>query len=195
VSEAGQLVDALGPALTADDPILRALLTVIGDELDLVADVVRDRPGYPGWSLIGDLTRTRSVAWLLQWTGVRYRDDLTLEQNRARGSSRGEARRTTPDYITAVTREFLSGNRHVELTERLGGNARAIKVRVYAAELTASQASLTDALRRAMPWTFKLTLEVAAGWTYDQMAAQEATFNALKADFATFDAVSYHLLS
>lgn len=190
--------DALGPAMRRGDDdqwLLLKLVKAVGDRLAPVDELVSDRPGYPGWSLAGDLDRTPFVGALGMFVGVRYRGDLTDAENRQRIRDRPESRRGTPGYIRAVAREHLTGARRVELFERDGGHHRHIRVRVFAADLAApDEAALTAALERAIPWRFKLTVDVAVGWTVDQLTANVATVDDLTADFATVDDVTYHQL-
>lgn len=186
------LAGLLGPALreqVAD--VGQDALEAIGGELDRVAGYVSDRPGYPGGSLATDLNRSPSIAWLLQWPGVRYRDDLDVAANRARGRSRRESTRGTVEHLQAVAQEYLGGSKRVEITERHGGDSRAVRVRVFAAELVGTVTDLEAALNRALSWTITLTLEVAAGQSYAQLKATGDTYAQLKAQYPTIAQMTY----
>lgn len=189
--------DGLGPAMRRGDDdewLLLKLVKVLGDRLAPVDELVSDRPGYPGWSLAGDLNRTPFVGALGMFVGVRYRGDLTEAENRQRIRDRPESRRGTPGYIRAVAREHLIGGKRVELYERDGGHHRHVRIRVFAADLADDETRLQAALKRALPWRYKLTLDVAVGWTVDQLTANVATVDDLTAMFDTVDEVTYHQL-
>lgn len=210
-AEVGRLQHNLGPAFrAAAGGLLDVVLEELGAELQDIADVVRDRPGYPGWSLVGDLDRTPGVAlpWLLQFVGVQYRADLDDATNRARGRERPESSRGTPAHLRAVARDYLTGGHgRIELYERLGGSRR-LTLRVYHAELVGGASLpavdphgglintaglLEAALNRALPWTLRLTVEVVEGQSYDQLTATGLTYDQLAAKYATYDAMTYSL--
>jgi hypothetical protein len=195
-AEASVLRSSLGPRLLEGDGaahVLGDLLTVIGGELDTLATIVRDRPGYPGWSVVGDIERSPSVAWLLQWVGVQYRTGLSEEENRARGRDRPESRRGTPAHLKAVAAEYLSGASRVELYERWGGLSTHVLLRVYAAELIGGDPTeMTKALLRTVPWPLKLTVQVVVGWSYAQAGAADATYAAALTHFPSYASTTYH---
>ena len=187
------MAHSLGPTFTKlAGPVLRSLLKIAGDALDPLERLVRDEPGYPGWSLAGDLDKTPSLAWLLQWVGVTYRDELSSSSNRDSGRLRPEMQRGTPGHFMAVAREHLSGAKKVEIYERYGGNKRAVLVRVYAAELVGTQTSLETALRRTKPWTIQLAVEVVTGWSYDQARTAYPTYAGKLAALPTYNDTTYH---
>lgn len=193
------LYDGLGPALRQGDDaqwVMLKLLDVPGSRLQPVDDLVRDRPGSPGWAVAADLDRTAFLPWLLQWVGVVHRPELTDTENRARGRNRPESRRGTVAYIRAIAEEFLSGDRRVEVDERYLGASRDVRVRIYGQEIAAgvTEARIEAALNAAIPWTFTLVFEVAAGWTFQQLADQRpgATLADLAAEFDTLADIGYH---
>lgn len=188
------LYDGLGPALRQGDDqrwVLLSLLDAPGQRLDEVDAVLRDRPGSPGWAIAADLDRTPFLPWLMQWVGVVHRPELTPAGNRDRARRRPESKRGTVGYIRAVAREHLTGDKRVEVYERWEGDARAVRVRVFASEVDGPD-RLEVALLDATPWTIKLTFEVAVGWSLQQLHDAHATLQDIADEFDTLTDIAYH---
>lgn len=190
------LYDALGPALRQGDDqqwVLLSLLDAPGRRLDEVDDVVRDRPGSPGWAVAADLERTPFLPWLMQWVGVVHRPELSAAENRERARLRPESKRGTVGHFQAVAREYLTGDRRVEVYERYGGDTRALAVRVFGHEVV-DEDRLTAALMAAKPWTIHLTVEVVAGWSLQQLHDQRpgADLQDIADEFDTLADLGYH---
>lgn len=188
------LYDGLGPALREGDDeqwVMLSLLDAPGSRLQPVDDLVRDKPGSPGWAVAGDLDRTVFLPWLLQWVGVVHRPELSDVENRARGRLRPESRRGTVGHYRAVAQEYLTGDKRVEFYERWEGDSRAVRVRVFASEAPDPD-RLEAALLAATPWSITLTFEVAFGWSLQQLSDAHATLQDIADEFDTLADIAYH---
>jgi hypothetical protein len=194
---AAAIYDALGPTLRDGDDqggwLMLLLLEAGNRAIAAIEDLVRDNGDTPGWTVAADLDVTPAAAlpWLGQWVGLRPRPELDPDTQRSRIRDRPEWRRGTPAYFLAVAREYLTGNKHVELYERDAGNPHHARVRVFAVEVP-DEPRLQAAMTLASGW-IKLNVEVVAGQTYDQLAATHPGYDELPATFPTYDVMTYSL--
>lgn len=144
------------------DPIVGAL-TSQHDEVDRLLGT-GDRPWQPAF----DLDTTPIPAWLGSITGTPVPGGLSLDAQRAYVRDRPAARRGTPRAMRAAVRATLRGSQRVNLVERDGGDAYALRVQVYAAEVL-DAAATEQAARSQKPVGLVLTVETLTGATYAHM--------------------------
>lgn len=90
---------------------------------------------YLGWGALldVDVAPEWALPWLGQFVGVRTIDSLDVETQRLRIKEVSGFHRGTPASIIAAARQYLTGNRNVELYERDGSTWR-FRLRTYTAE-------------------------------------------------------------
>jgi hypothetical protein len=163
----------MGPLTRGDEgqgwPLLR-LCEVIAAPVAEVDGLAADTDTQVGWGplLDPDLCPAKALPWLGQMIGVTVpvgtpEVDARYLVTHSPGWSRG-----TPPAVLAAARRWLNGDRRAVLTERAGGDAYAVGVTVYAAQVI-NLTALTSSVRAALPAGLSLTVTVLTGWTIAQM--------------------------
>lgn len=182
-----RLYDALGPAITGQDPsgLLAPWLDGPGHLLGEVDDVVRDTDSGLGWSREFDPALAKHPRWTAQLLGVQVPDGVSEQTIRDLIVARPSFRRGTPGALRAAAQALLTGTKRVDLFER-DGTAYRLRVRTYTAE-TPDPAAVERALREVKPAGLALTYEVFTGAPYDERDAAFATYDELDASATTYD--------
>lgn len=176
---AERLYEALGP-FQQNDPgwLLLNLCDAVTRPAAEIESYVADTDTQVGWQPLLDpsLCPARALPWLAQFVGATV--PVGADETTARAivlHSPGWAR-GTPGSVVAAARLWLTGGQHVTLNERYGGNAYAVEVQVYTAEVV-DLTGLTNAVKAALPAGFALTVTELAGWTVAQMESETSGQN------------------
>ena len=188
---AERLYTALGPLPQGDEaqgwPLLRFCGVVTGPVAE-VDGLASDTDTQVGWGPLLDvsLAPTKALPWLGQFVGAVVPEGMPDADARTLIEHAPGLKRGTPAAIVAATRLYLSGSGLVTLTERVGGDAYAVDVAVFGAQVTDLPA-LTAAVQATLPAGMLLTVTVASGWTIADMEARyvAGTVADVEADFAT----------
>ncbi len=186
---AEELYAALGANTLGDD--FRWLLLFYCQALTLnlqeVHDLAADTDQYPGWSALLDVSRApaKALPYLAQFVGADVLPGLDDASQRLRIAEAQGWRRGTPASIRAAAQQWLTGARHIFMTERQDGSAYRLRLAFYATEV-ADQDQLTRAVQAAVPAGILLTVTILPGWTYADLQAAYAgkTYADLQADYA-----------
>lgn len=167
---------------------LLIFLEAIGMLQQAVDVIVRDDDaGNPGWSVVMDVDNAPSagLAWLGQFVGVQTLVGLSDAANRIRIVSTGGQKRGTPASLRAAAQQYLTGTQSVTIFER-ETSAYHFRVRTFTAE-TPDPAAVAAALLADKPAGLTMTVEVAAGLSYDELGSRYADSDAMSATGATYD--------
>lgn len=165
-AKAGAQVAAVVEALTAPAETVDTLL----------------QPTTNGWPTALDLASTPQPRWLGQLAGVRVDTSLTVADQRAQILAHPMWKRGTPGAIRSLAQSLLTGTKRVDLFERDGGSAWALRVRVFTPQLANPATTAVDVkalLLHTKPIGIALTVEVFPGSTYADINAKEASYAAL----------------
>jgi len=165
----------------ADDGTVYALLAAIAYPVRAMVDLLR------GVDEVADpmATPPSRLPWLAAMAGV----DLTAvpqPDRRAFIASPTSRYRGCPDAVVQRVGLTLSGARRVFVECPYLGDPWQIRVRTYAAE-TPDPAATEAAIRAEVPAWLVLTVDTAAGMTWDQRKAKYGTFDDEKATGKTYD--------
>lgn len=170
-------------------------LESMGQQLQVVDDLGRDdENGVAGWARLLDLDATDDVGlgYLAQFQGVQLLVGLDSTAQRIRIRGTDGRNRGKLSAIVAAAQQFLTGAKRVDLYERDGGDAYALRVRTYAAE-TPDSAAVLAALIAQKPAGIILTYEVASGMSYTQLDTAYTTYTVMKATNLTYDQLKANL--
>jgi len=173
---AERLYEALGPMQDQDDTHGWALLHLC-DALTATAaeieDLAADTDTRVGWQPLLDviLAPPKVLPYLGMFAGAVVTPGLTVDQQRALIRSAPGQRRGTVQAVKDAARLWLTGAQTVTVTERAGGDAYAVRVTVYEAEVV-DTAQLTAAVQASIPAGLSLDLIISEGWTYDALEAR-----------------------
>ena len=173
---AQRIYDALGPMSAGDATngwVLAHLCQAITAALWDVESLSADTDTHVGWGPLLDVTQApaKVLPWLGQLVGAVVTPGLSEAQARALVASAPGRTRGTPEAIRAAARLWLTGAQTVTVTERAGGDAYAVRVTVYEAEVV-DTAQLTAAVQASIPAGLSLDLVISEGWTYDALEAR-----------------------
>lgn len=172
-------------------PFLDGNLAVYADALGLMFEQVQEivvDGDQPGWTVPVTLSKAKVLDWLGQFLGVRLQPLLTESERRTaiekvEGFSRG-----TPAAMRAAAARTLTGNKTVNIDERIGGNAYNLSVVTYTAETP--DASITEAALLALkPAGIVLTYQVLDGQTYVDLEGDYTDYADVKSTFADYAAI------
>lgn len=176
---AARVAAALGPGITdLAGPLLQTLITALVARMeatDAQLQPDRSRPSPPLW----DLTTTETPHWLGQTAGLAVPSTLTADQARAYVAGRGVSQRGRPAALRAAVAATLTGTAVVRITERVGGDAYAVRVTTFSAQTPDAARTLAAALTEK-PQGLLLTHVVAPGQTWGDVKASGRTFAQLK---------------
>lgn len=149
---ADRVLDDLGPTFReragALLPNLIGGLTGPLDEVDTLArPAAEDRP----WASVFDLEHTTMPGWVGSVIGTTIPAGLDLEGQRAYVRDQAAWRRGRLDAVAAAVRTLLTGEQHIEIKERLDGDAWRISIRVYDHETTATADQIKAAAASQKP--------------------------------------------
>lgn len=194
------LYRALLPLAYADPslgyPLLKYILSSAYN-LDEITRWVRDQGEQPGWALFMDPDQAPTVAlrWLGQlvgtYVGAKTPFETTAEWDaaaRAQIKDLSNFRRGTVQTIINTTKQFLTGNKNVFLTER-DTSPYHYSISVYDSEAPADTTALVAALQAAKPAGLQFTFQVVPGQTYDQLEAGHADYDAVESAYPDYIAV------
>jgi hypothetical protein len=125
------------------------------------------------------------IRWLGQFVGVQIDHGTPEGQMRAKLLDRSGWYRGTPLAIANAAAATLTGTRSVILLERYGGNAWHLRVLTRTGETPVPAATL-DAVLNVKPAGIILEHQVVDTLTYDLLAAQHASYNAVQAAFTDY---------
>lgn len=172
---AEELYAALGATTVGDEQqwLLLQLCEALTQPLALVDDLASDTGDGAGWSALLDVDRCPPafLGYLAQFVGATLAAGLDDTSQRLRIASTQGWQRGTPAAIVAAAKQWLGGNRTVQLTERYLGSAYKIRIRVYEAEAT-DTVQLALAIAAAVPAGILATVEPIAGWTVAEMETE-----------------------
>lgn len=175
---AGRLYEALGPLAEQDEdydwPLLR-FVDVVSAPIADVDSLASETDDHPVWGPLLDpaVCPAKALPWLGQLVGAVVPTGSPEATARAIVTHSPGWARGTPASLVAAAQLWLSASRHVVLTERPGGDAYAVTVTVYSAEVI-DLASLTAAVQAATPAGLILTINAIDGWTVNEMETETA---------------------
>ena len=187
---AERLYAALGPMQEADEDNAWTLLHLC-DALTIstagIETLAADTDTQAGWGPLLDVTTAPASAlpFLACFVGAVITPGLTEDQQRDLIRSAPGRRRGTVQAIKDTAGLWLSGTKKVIVLERVGGDAYAVEVRAYTAEVV-DLASLEAAVAAAVPAGLSLTFTVLDGWIYSELEDRYAgkTYADLETDWA-----------
>jgi hypothetical protein len=186
---AEEIYAGLGP-LTADDqshgwPLLR-FVNAIAQAPQWTEDLVRDTDAGPGWSSVLDVDRApaEALAWLGQFAGVDVEPNIDPDSQRLRIKETAGFRRGTRAAIEGAARQFLIGNRTVQVLER-DTSAYHLKVITFETE-TPFPDRTAAALQAQKPAGLVLQYELSSGATYAELKATGDTYDELGDTYPTY---------
>lgn len=154
-------------------------------------DLVRERDNQQGWAVLFDPDNCpeRWLAFLSQLDGVRLTAEMTVEQQRGEIKAPTGWRRGQPETIRTATRRTLVPTNPEEL-------ARVIirprtpepgmhQVRTWLSQ-TPDPTRTEQVIRENLAAWEMLEYQAVTGMTYADVKAEEETYAAVKADFATY---------
>lgn len=166
-----KVYDALGPWARADsDGHLLDFVRALVEPLAGMSDIVSDSPSHEGWGILMDLDSVpeEALAWLAQFVGVELSADLDPEGQRIRIAEAAGFKRGTPEAIIAAAKQYLTGQRKVELYEREGSPWR-FRLRTYATE-TPDPGRVVSAVEALRPAGLVVTYEIQQGVEIDGLS-------------------------
>ena len=178
---AERLYQAMGPLQQGDEqqgwPLLKFCDTITVPAAD-VEFFAADTDTQVGWGPLLDPTvcPLKALPFLGQFVGAVVPVGVDEATARAIVTHSPGWARGTPASVAAAARLWLTGGQHVTVNERLGGDAYAVEVVVYTAEVI-DLSSLTAAVKAALPAGFALTVTVLTGWTIAQMESETSSNN------------------
>jgi hypothetical protein len=194
------IYSALGSAMTAGDENTGWLLLYLVDACcfgaQSVYDVVWGREDRPGWSFVFDpnICPSAALPWLAQFPGVPLDLALGVDAARQRIINRVGWYRGTAATISALVYELTPPGAYVEIIERDSGDPQAIRVRVFASELTDDQqATLEAAVAAAIPAGDKFTFDAVIGASYADITAAhtgDPSYAGREAEFPTYQDIA-----
>lgn len=182
--------DALGPWSRRDAADQRWDLLVLveswGRQLQIVEDIVRDTDAGPGYSIIVDADRAPAdwIPWGMQLNGVRSRQGLSVDAQRARWKSTDGFKKGSPGAIVGAAQQYLTGAKTVYLVERHGSRYR-YTVTTVAAE-TPDPVAVYNALLEQKPYGFKMVHAMTTGANYNAFRDTHADYNEVKALYSSY---------
>lgn len=190
------LYGALEPLTYADERLgwpLAQYVDALGLILEETAQLVRvDDEGNDGWSAFADPQRCPAsyLYTLAQWAGVRYprRMGATPELRDLIDGNAPGLWRGTRRAITAGVRRYLAPTGSIYFEERADGDPYKLRIFTYAHD-TLDQAAIQKELSVQVPAGLVLIYEVRIGQDYDMLHGRVANYNAVKATYATYNAV------
>lgn len=173
------------------EPFFSVDLGVLADAIGLMYEQVQEivvDGDQPGWTVPVTLDRAKALGWLGQFLGVRLQPFLTDSERRtAIGEVEGFARGTV-SAIRAAAARTLTGNKTVNLNERVGGNAYYLSVISYTGE-TPDPAATEAAIRALKPAGIVLGYQVLDGQTYVDLEGDYTDYADVKSTFADYAAI------
>lgn len=145
-----------------------------------------------GWPTMLDLATTTQPAWLAQLAGVQVDTTTSLDAQRAAILAHPMWKRGTPAAVTALAQTFLTGTKRVDLFERDGGSAWALRVRVFTPQLANPATTAADVkklLLQTKPVGITLAVEVFPGSTWNDINTKFASWSAVMAAAPTWNDV------
>lgn len=157
-----------------------------GQQLQIVEDIVRDTDDGPGYSILLDADRTPEewIPWGMQFNGVRPRDGLAVEEQRARWKSTDGFSRGTPGAIVGAAQQYLTGTKTVYLVERHGSRYRYTVTTIDTE--TPDTAAVYAALLEQKPYGFVMNHAMTTGVNYNALRDTHSDYNEVKATFSTY---------
>lgn len=165
-----QVYDSLGPWARADESEdLLAFVRALVEPLAVVDDVARDSDTHVGWGTLMDVDVAPdwALSWLAQFVGVTPIQGLSEESQRIRIKEASGFQRGTPAAIIGAARQYLTGDRRVDLFER-DGSPWVFRVRTYLSE-TPDPAKVQAAVEAIKPAGLVFTYEVQEGVETDAL--------------------------
>ena len=186
---ADELYRALGATTAGDEQgwILLHLCQALTLHLQEIQDLAGDAVEHPGWSSLLDVERApaKALGYLAQFVGVQLAPGLDDASQRLRIASAEGWGRGTPAAVRSAAQQWLTGDRHLFMTERADGSAYRLRMAFYATEVVDAD-QLQRAVAAAIPAGVVLDLVILPGWTYTQLAGAYSakTYAQLASDYA-----------
>jgi hypothetical protein len=186
---AEEIYAALGPLTLRDQATgwhLLRFVNAIAQAPQWTDDLVRDSDAGPGWSSVVDLDRApvEALAWLGQFVGVEIHPDIDVESQRLRIRETAGFRRGTRAAIEGAARQFLTGNRTVQVLER---DTSAYHLKVITFETETPFPDRTGAAVQAQkPAGLVLQYVMSSGATYGELKATGDTYAELSDEYPTY---------
>lgn len=193
-SVAEALYARMAPVADQDEalgwPLLNFIGAVCDNYLQDIDDLASDHATYNGWGgiLSADLAPTYALGWLAQLVGVRLNPSLSTADNILLIKQPIGFQRGSPGAIIAAILPFLTGTKHVVLTERYTGDAYKVLVNTLTGEVPDS-AKMQAAALSQKPAGILMTFTAQVGQTYLQLRTAKATYTIAKAAYADYTAM------
>lgn len=173
------------------EPFLNAPLGVLLDAIGVMFEQVQEIAvdgDQPGWTVPVTLSDAKELDWLGQFLGVRVAPSLTDAQKRVAIGDVEGFNRGTVEAIRSAAAETLTGNKTVNLDERVGGDAYALSVTTYVPD-TPDSAVTEAAIRAVKPAGIVLTYQVLDGQTYIDIEGDYSDYADVESTFADYAAI------
>jgi Glycosyl hydrolases family 16/Phage tail protein (Tail_P2_I) len=186
---AEEIYAALGPLTIGDEATgwhLLRFVNAIAQAPQWTDDLVRDSDVGPGWSSVVDVDRAPAdaLAWLGQFIGVEVEPDIDAESQRLRIRETAGFRRGTKAAIEGAARQFLTGNRTVQVLER---DTSPYHLKVITFETETPFPDRTEAaVQEQKPAGLVLQYVLSSGATYGELTATGDTYAELSTEYPTY---------
>lgn len=170
------------PELPDGDDTLR-LCVALATGLDRWADIVNEN-----WDLVLDAERTPTYAldYTAQFGGVAIKPRWTEAEKRAAITAPTAFARGTPAAIVGAIQETLIGSKQVLMIERVNGEAYQLFIRTLAGD-TPDEDFTRSVAEAAVPGGILLDYDIFTGQTFSTLDASFSSFNAVDAEYDSFD--------
>jgi hypothetical protein len=166
-----------------DWALLKVAAAWVETLLDPVYEVVRERPGQPGWAILLDPTNcpAKALPYLAQYVGAVLTPEMDEAQQRAEIEEPTSWKRGQLPSIKLVGARGLTGTKRVIVRSRTPSVGHHY-IRTLASE-TPSPAREEATIRAAVPAWEALDYEAIVGVSWEDVAASYADWSAVKAAF------------
>lgn len=131
-----------------------------------------------GWEVVFnvDICPPEALPYLAQFVGVRFEDNLTIQQQREKIKGRPAFKRGTPAAIKSATQTHLTGERFVFFGERWEGKAYRLLIRTFDGETPSEARTRADILAQK-PAGIVLDYESVAMKIYAELLAEHPVYS------------------
>jgi hypothetical protein len=162
----------------------------IGEMVQEIDDLVRDKPEGIGWSSIVDTTRVpeKFIDWLGQFIGAQFDQGWSYAQKVYALKDLPGFKRGQLSSMRAAAQQFLTGNKVVVIEEMYTGDPYRVNVVVFTSE-TPFPTATEKAVRAQKPAGILLTFMMTTGQDYLALRTFHDDYAEVKSLFADYEEV------
>lgn len=155
-----------------------------------VEDLSRDTDDGPGWSPLVDIDRIpdEGLPYIAQFKGKTILQGMSPIEARARIDSTDGFDRGSPDALRSAGKRHLTGDQHIFIHERVGGDEWLIDVVTYTDETPDPAQTLRDLLEQK-PYGILINHVVTDAYNYEVLRAAFTDYADIRAHFADYQGV------